>query len=230
VPTVPLNQLKPNPWNRDVNLDIPVALSIPPATPTGVYQIQVSFFTEFWDTLKVYAPTGEQNSSVTVASVVIATPDAISGNNQPSRSIDLALGDSIDLLGVDPPQVSSDGLVIDLYWRARKLVDVNYTVFLQLLDAHGILVAQSDSYPLDGDYPTSAWLLGQVVRDRHRLSWPAGRLTGRYRLITGMYRVETMTRLPVSGEAVERGEDYVVLDTIEFPVSSTHLPPARRGV
>jgi hypothetical protein len=94
-------------------------------------------------------------------------------------------------------KVSTREVDVDLYWRAVKATAVNYTVFVQLLDSHGKLVSQSDSYPWNGGYPTSDWQPGSIVRDTYHLPLPDSSPSGTYLLIAGAYRLETMQRLAV---------------------------------
>ena len=82
-----------------------------------------------------------------------------------------------------------------------------YTAFVHLLDPAGQLVAQSDRPPLDGFYPTDAWLPGYPVRDRYALALPPDLAPGTYRLVAGLYDPTTGQRLPVvdGADAVELG-------------------------
>jgi hypothetical protein len=219
--TVPLDQLKPNPWNKDVNLAIPVGVALAASTPAGAYDVKLSFFTEFWQTLPISLPSGEQTSSISMGAVTIAPAGVLSVDNKPERPIGATLGDRIELVGIDAPRVASDGLVVNLYWNERAPVDVNYTVFVQLLNSAGALAAQTDSFPLNGAYPTSVWTPGQTIRDAYSLKWQPGALSGHYRLIAGMYRVDTMTRLSVQGPLDLSKGDYVILEDVDLSGEAT---------
>jgi tetratricopeptide (TPR) repeat protein len=78
---------------------------------------------------------------------------------------------------------------------APRLID--YTVSIQLRDAAGAIVAQSDGWPRRGSYPTSLWEPGEVVADGHTLFLPADLPAGRYGLYACLYDLETLERLPV---------------------------------
>ncbi len=62
-----------------------------------------------------------------------------------------------------------DALQVTFDWRADAPLTTRYKVFLQLLDANGVLVAQRDSEPHGGLAPTTTWTPGDVVSDRHAL-------------------------------------------------------------
>jgi 4-amino-4-deoxy-L-arabinose transferase-like glycosyltransferase len=88
-----------------------------------------------------------------------------------------------------------DVLQVALTWRVDRQPTANYTVFLQLLNEAGQVVAQVDRWPGDGLYPTGGMAAGAAVTDRVAVRLPAEE--GRYRLIAGMYRgdVEGAPRL-----------------------------------
>jgi hypothetical protein len=67
-------------------------------------------------------------------------------------------------------------------------------------------VAQGDGPPLKGDYPTSLWAAGETISDPHTVALPDDMPVDQYRLLVGMYRLDTMERLPRSdgtGTSVE---------------------------
>ena len=76
------------------------------------------------------------------------------------------IGDQSELVGYD---LKNDS--ITLHWRALKETDVDYTLFVHILDANGQIVAQNDSQPHRRDdppgrlYPTSLWVKGEYVSD-----------------------------------------------------------------
>jgi hypothetical protein len=86
-------------------------------------------------------------------------------------------------------------------------LDQNWTVFVHLVDSTGGLVAQHDSQPRDGRYPTSVWDQGEVVDDPHLLVVPANLPDGDYQVVVGLYSVESGERLPVlDGESNPIGD------------------------
>ncbi|MFQ5611706.1 MAG: ArnT family glycosyltransferase, partial [Anaerolineae bacterium] len=89
-------------------------------------------------------------------------------------------------------------LPVTLFWQAQATPPVDYTVFVQVLDADGRRVAGWDSQPLHGYLPTSAWQPGQIIPDRMDVPLPEDLPPGVYTLITGMYDPETLERLPVA--------------------------------
>ncbi|MBI2911207.1 MAG: glycosyltransferase family 39 protein [Chloroflexi bacterium] len=99
-------------------------------------------------------------------------------------------------------------LDLKLYWQAREETAQSYKAFVHLVDAAGRLVAQHDSVPGLGDWPTTGWVPGEVVEDPHPLALPATLLPGRYRLLAGLYDEATGRRIGTGtpDAAVEIGE------------------------
>jgi len=120
----------------------------------------------------------------------------------PEHAADYQLGTGIRLIGYDVSSVvaAGDPLTVTLYWRADEQPDGSYTAFVHLLDADGQQVAQHDSLPRYGRYPTQAWRVGDVVPDEHVLSIPPTAsdnllMDRRVRLVAGMYDADTLERL-----------------------------------
>ena len=131
------------------------------------------------------------------------------------NELNVKVGDSVVLRGYEiGSKVVSAGTELDLkvYWEAQAPLERDYTVFTQLLDSSGAMVGGHDSQPLGGYFPTSEWPVGEIVTDVVRLSLPAELPPGVYTLVTGMYLLETLERLPVSG----RQGDQVTLTTVEI--------------
>lgn len=191
-----------------------LALRLAPTLPSGRYTLDVQVFTvPSFALLPLETTTNGKVDRAIHLNLTVANPRDIGPAKDFSIQHPLGadLGDAIHLLGYDAA-VEGGALDVPLYWQARARPDHDYTVFVQALNGEGKVVAQSDSYPLDGRYPTTAWQPGEVVRDVHRLALPSGLPPGAYRLIAGMYRLETLQRLPVlrpgqpSADHVELGQ------------------------
>ncbi len=82
---------------------------------------------------------------------------------------------------------AGDPLHVVLYWQAEDPVTTSYTVFTQLFDSAGQMVAQQDNLPVRGLAPTNTWQAGLVIRDPYDLQMPATVYPDGYRLIVGLY-------------------------------------------
>jgi hypothetical protein len=73
----------------------------------------------------------------------------------------------------------------------------DYTVFVHLVDSSGTPLAQRDSQPLAGEYPTSWWRAGERVIDPYLLEIPSSLAPGEYDLLAGFYLLSNGQRLPL---------------------------------
>jgi hypothetical protein len=105
---------------------------------------------------------------------------------------------------------AGDALQLQLEWLTDAPLLERYKVFVQLLDASGVLVTQRDSEPVGGLGLTTTWQPGEPVTDNHALFLPADLPPGDYRLIIGLYALDAPNaRLPVSA-----GGDYLDLGLV----------------
>ena len=124
-------------------------------------------------------------------------------------------GEKIKLLGYDVFLTKLESkLYLTFYWQTLGKIRENYTVFTHLTDENSLPLTQMDKQPVEGRYPTSEWVEGEIVKDDFTIDIPPDIPDGEYRVEVGMYLLETMQRLPVTGstEDVEAGRDYVLLD------------------
>jgi 4-amino-4-deoxy-L-arabinose transferase-like glycosyltransferase len=115
----------------------------------------------------------------------------------PANPLQVRFGETISLIGYD----LNDSLT--LYWQAHGRPSADYTVFIQVW-GEDEQVAGFDGPPVEGDYPTSWWEADETIVDVHPLNLGKGGDTlplqpGRYRLLVGLYRLDTGERLPAFG-------------------------------
>jgi hypothetical protein len=93
---------------------------------------------------------------------------------------------------------------ITLIWQAGE-TQTSYTVFAQLLDSQGRLIAQSDSIPAQGERPTTGWRAGEYIIDMHKLQFNEVAAPGEAQLIVGMYDAQTGQRIRLEPD----GPDFI---------------------
>ncbi|MCS6802027.1 MAG: fused MFS/spermidine synthase [Chloroflexota bacterium] len=118
----------------------------------------------------------------------------------PALAVGARFGDIATLDGLTA-QRDSAGLLLDLVWTPERDIARSYLVFVHALDAEGRIVAQSDRVPADGAAPTTSWVPGRQVGDRHRLALapPADGA-----IAIGLYDPLTGERVAVGGESAVR--------------------------
>lgn len=139
------------------------------------------------------------------------TPRALAGA---WRGVDAEFVGGPRLAGylVEAPTMTGSELRVVLRWESAGPTDGPYTVFVHLVDPDGAIVAQRDNVPVSGTYPTTEWRPDEEVVDGYALQVPAEVDLGSCRLRVGLYRPDTMIRLPVTGE--DAHEDYAELPLV----------------
>ena len=173
-------------------------LQPPSNTPLGGYWLEVGFY----DGLTQQRLVGAQGSGV--GSVVRFGPLRVAGESLGTQS-PIAIFGSHEL-GLTAVRVT-DGRA-DLTWSALSRPVRDYTIFVHGLDEDGRIVAQSDSPPQAGAYPTVLWQPGDVVHDVHPL---AGSSTAVAALEIGMYTTPDLTRLATSDGTGKSLGDHVIV-------------------
>jgi hypothetical protein len=164
----------------------------------------------------MYSPEEDETLGiVTVGEAKLAPPQS---TPDPDHPLSVALADGITLRGYDlaPAEVhAGEAITVTLYWTAREAPSRDYQVFVHLLGDDPEQLAQGDGPPLSGYYPTSMWTAGETLVDPHPISLPTDLPAGPYRLLVGMYNLETMERLPRLDEGAA---------SIDIPVNVTVDP------
>jgi hypothetical protein len=120
--------------------------------------------------LAVYALVG-------VLVPAFASPRALSEAEVESipNSTDVQFESVARLLGyqVSPKAVEpGDTMEVTLYWQALARTAEDYAVFVHVMSDTGALIAQRDTYPGLGRYPTTTWDPGTVFADTYRVQIP----------------------------------------------------------
>ena len=127
---------------------------------------------------------------------------------QPAAStpISATLAGEVRLVGANVTR-SGPELAVELIWQALTFPSQRASVFVQVLDANGQLVAQSDAVPAGG-YPLNRWAPGEYVVDRRLLAIDPGLAPGNYTVVAGMYDDLSLQRLPAIdavGDSISSG-------------------------
>jgi hypothetical protein len=175
-------------------------LKVPDSAPAGMYRLEVGMY---HIDLQGYhfLPLQGGGNSVLFGSVDVQPASA------PTTATPVARWDAPIILSSWRASQAGPDLDLSFDWTADGAIDRNYTLFVHLLNASGAVVAQGDSPPEQGQFPTSLWSPGDRVPDLHKMAAPP---PGRYRLEIGWYRTGTGERLPLSS-----GDDALDLGPVE---------------
>jgi len=133
---------------------------------------------------------------------------------QPDRPLDSSLGGVVRLIGADVSKLPSAGevMTVTLYWLPDAIMSEDYHSFVQLMTADGERQAGSDHRPGEAFYPTSMWMSGDVIVDRHVIPLPTLLAPGTYDLHAGMYSYPSLKRLPLTGS----NETTIALGSVQI--------------
>ncbi len=142
----------------------------------------------------------------------------------PAYPLHARFGDGLfELLGYDlelrQPSSGGDALTVTYYWKPLTETERNFSIFIHLIrgDDPTDIIAQVDTYPGYGVYPTSVWSPGRVFVDRLTLHLPRMESTFSGTVLTGMYYFPTMEQLTVTDRESNRFPyDAVPLALIQF--------------
>jgi 4-amino-4-deoxy-L-arabinose transferase-like glycosyltransferase len=215
-------------WAEGELVEDGFAVPVAPNAPPGVYNLHVGLYT-LQSGGPISLPLIQAGQPTDVTSVVIGPikvggpPSGVTAENPaPQITLNQTLGNQITLLGYDKPagggptgrlrtQPSVVGLT--LYWRAEAIPSADYTTFLHLRNAANETVAQKDSPPAAGRYPTTLWDAGEIIVDEISLPLNGETPPGRYTPVIGLYNLTTGERLAVPGNPANE----IALEPVEIP-------------
>lgn len=105
-------------------------------------------------------------------------------------------------------EADDNTLRVQLIWQAQTTVQVDYKVFVHLVDDRGEILAQRDAMPQADGYPTSLWLPGEYVLDSYELPLQPGAAA----LRIGLYNSADATRLKIVNASSAKPQDFYELD------------------
>lgn len=176
----------------DVYRDV-YSFVLPADAPAGLYRLDL-----YWYEYDLTTQKSNFDKEFHVALGTVRFGNLAAANIAHPQSA--RVGESITFLGWsgDTTIVArGQSLPLDLFWRAERVVQESYTVFVHLVDANGQVVANADSAPASGLFPTDRWIPGEGMRDRHILKIPADLAPGNYAIDIGMYQPATNSRLVI---------------------------------
>jgi 4-amino-4-deoxy-L-arabinose transferase-like glycosyltransferase len=116
--------------------------------------------------------------------------------------------------GLPSPAHPGNRIPLSLIWQAQTRPDTNYAIFVQLRDTANNTLASADHQPYKSLLPTSKWPQGAVIQEVTWLQLPTDIPPGQYNLYVGLYRPDTLERLPLQSDT--SGENAVILGPLEI--------------
>ena len=195
-------------WADGTLMRTQASFRIPASVPDGRYRLIAGLFRADDKTLLRTAAGADR---IPLGTVTVRGRPHDMTPPQPQHRADATYGDAARLAGHDLASAEmrpGGALDLTLHWQALASTDRPYTVFVHLLDEAGTVKGYGDSEPGGGAYPTTGWLPGEYLADRHTVTLAPDAPAGTYRLAVGLYDPETGERLKMPD-----GADQVVLET-----------------
>jgi hypothetical protein len=164
--------------------------------------------------LPAYAPNGELLGDNARFQEIEILPRAEAEVPNP---VHFNFGNRIALIGYDMDRrMASPGEIIHLtlYWQALVKMEEDYTVFTHVLGEENRIWAQKDSWPKNGDAPTSTWEPGRTIADEYELVIYPDTPPDVYDVEIGFYLAETGERLRIVGQGGRLLDDRVLLSKV----------------
>lgn len=178
-------------------------IQVDPHLPPSMYRLTLSVVER--DSSAVLTPTQ------TIATLEVSALERRFTAPLIQHTTTVTFGQALALLGYDLHQETGT-LHLTLHWQALHRLDY-YKTFVHLHDAQsGVLVAQHDTVPREWTYPTNWWEAGEVVSDEIVLPLE-GIPAGVYRIDVGVYKPDTLERLPVQTQDHGLLGDHLELET-----------------
>jgi hypothetical protein len=209
-------------WTPGFYVSDPHTLAVSEETPPGVYVLRAGLYLpETGERLPILDEQGrELSDSMELSRVQVrrAEPIDLSGTVPVGPFV---FDGQMELLAYRLGSVVAkpgNYFRLLLYWQGRSDIPGDYTVFVHLTDEEGHMLAQGDSAPAGGIFPTWAWIPGEIVEDEHLIPLEMDVPPGDYHVAVGLYQVDTLRRLEATDSAgVSLGDRILLPVTVEVP-------------
>lgn len=183
-------------WDESLSPFMAYKLVLSENLPFGAYRLVAGIYDGKTRTnLLATSPIGHPlNTLATIGWVKVAHPLMTIPND--AQPINAVLGDKIGLQAIEITPNDAQ-LTVNLYWQALvHRPNVDATLFIQVFSG-GERIGQTDTRPMNGQYPTMIWDDGEIVMTGHLITLDAPSDENSYLLI-GMYTFPTLERLPMT--------------------------------
>jgi hypothetical protein len=140
------------------------------------------------------------------------------------NAVQTNFANQIELVGYEMDRRAlrpGETLRLTLYWRALAPLRVNYSAFAHVRGEGETQWAGADAWPRQGAAPTSAWRVGELLRDPYDLTLRPDTPPGTYHVEVGLYdaSIPALPRLHVvAPDGRPTDADFVLLSKIRVVV------------
>jgi hypothetical protein len=118
--------------------------------------------------------------------------------------------------------VTDHTLPISFWWQTKAKGQTALQQFFHLVPENGDQVYSFDQQPFNGSFPTDDWPADMKAADQWHITLPDDLPAGTYKVVTGLYNLQTMTRSTVvDSSGQELPNDEIQLGTLVYAPSGT---------
>lgn len=199
-------------WAAEDTVPTTVTLTMPEALTPGVYRLVAGIYPMYQDPLPVLTPIrAALTNPVTIAWLKVPLTDYTVPPER-AQAVNAVFGESFELKDVHSV-ITNNVATISLYWQSlvsRSPYDA--TIFVQVLDATGEIIAQSDERPRGGSYPTLVWDQGERIKTPFSLTLPPDSDPESLSLRIGMYTQDPdLNNLSVTRDEQPQPDSFIVV-------------------
>ncbi|NOZ04725.1 MAG: phospholipid carrier-dependent glycosyltransferase [Chloroflexi bacterium] len=213
-----------NKWSAGTLVRDPHPLILDPATPDGTYRLIAGLYDPATGRrLRRAGGRGGGKDYLELQNIVVkGRPHQFSAPANLGEPRNDRFDDWASLVGyvhsweaqTDCALLPGGTYTMTLTWKARGHTATAYKSFVHLEDREGRIWGQSDQIPGPGAFPTTGWLAGEYLRDRHTLQVRPDTPPGTYQLTAGLYEAAEGRRATVRDNSGRALADHLILQQV----------------
>lgn len=134
------------------------------------------------------------------------------------------LGGKVEIVGaqVAPGRLNpGESAKVTVFFKVLDTMPADYMIFVHVEDADGrVDRINADHAPMGGQYPTSKWKVGELLRDEFSVYVPPGMPVRGLNLLMGLWDPKTDARLPLTNPAAVRNDGNNRITIASIPVGA----------
>lgn len=134
------------------------------------------------------------------------------------------LGGKVEVVGaqVAPGRLSpGESGKVTVFFKVLEPVPADYMVFVHVEDADGrVERINADHAPIGGQYPTSKWKVGELLRDEFTIYVPPGMPVRALNVLIGLWDPKTDSRLQLTNPGAVRNDGNSRITLASIPVGT----------
>ena len=202
-------------WEENLPVTTLHQLALADDLEAGAYQVTVGLFYASYPLISAESDTQTTvENRVTVGWLKVPQPEPIIPNSAYVVE-NLTIDELFQLTHIEFADGGNGQLLGQLHWQSiAHRPDIDATIFVHIVDSDNQIIAQSDTRPLGGQYPTFIWDADETVRTDHIFNISDFENLDDYTVRVGMYIFPGPQNLPASYQDQAYSDGLVTLGTL----------------